>query len=263
MNRREFLAASAVAGVAPLGQIEALQAQQGGDRHFFELRRYHLLPGARQREFTTFMGDVAVPAMNRAGIGPIGAFTVTYGENAPALILLLTHRTIDSVLGLRERLAADAEYNRAGASIVGTPLSNPGFVRVESSLLRGFTHMPTVEPAPGAAARTPRIFELRTYESHSDAAAILKMKMFNEGGEIAIFRKTGLRPVFFGETIIGDRMPNLTYMLTFPDMAARDAAWAVFTADPDWRTLSADPQYRDTVSTISDIILRPTAFSQV
>ena len=263
MNRREFLAASAVAGAAPLSGIEALQAQQGADRHFLEIRRYHLGYGAKQRAFNTFMGEVAVPAMNRAGVGPIGAFTVTYGENAPSLILLLTHRNMDSVVGLRERLAADAEYNRAGASVLGTALADPAFVRVESSLLRAFSHMPTVEPAPGVSGNTPRIYELRTYESHSDAAALLKRKMFNEGGEIAIFRKTGLRPVFFGETIIGDRMPNLTYMLTFPDMAARDAAWAVFTADPEWRTLSADPEYRDTVSTISDIILRPTAFSQV
>jgi hypothetical protein len=263
MNRRDFLAASAVAGVAPLSQIESLQAQQGGERQFIEIRRYHMLLGARQREFTTFMGDVAVPAMNRAGVGPIGAFTVTYGENAPSLILVLTHKTMDSVVGLRERLAADAEYNRAGSAILGTPLGNPAFVRVQSSLLRAFANMPTVEPAPGAAARTPRIFEMRTYESHSDAAALLKRKMFNEGGEIAIFRKTGLRPVFFGETIIGDRMPSLTYMLTFADMAARDAAWAVFTADPEWRTLSADAEYRDTVSTITDVILRPTAFSQI
>src|SRR5688500_3564733 len=157
MNRREFLAASAVAGVAPLSQIEALQAQQGAERQFFEIRRYHLGYGAKQRAFTTFMGDVAVPAMNRAGIGPIGAFTVTYGENAPSLILFLTHRNMDSVVGLRERLAADAEYNRAGAAILGTSLADPAFVRVESSLLRAFSHMPTVEPAPGVAAGTPRI----------------------------------------------------------------------------------------------------------
>lgn len=263
MNRRDFLAASAVAGVAPLTQLDALAQGQSRARQYFELRRYHLLSGAKQRAFTSFIGDVAIPAMNRAGVGPVGAFTVTYGENSPSLILLLAHNSMESVVGLRERLAADAEYNRAGAGVLNAPLAEPAFVRVESSLMRAFEGMPTVEPAPGVAARSPRIYELRTYESHGDPAAILKMKMFNAGGEIAIFRKTGLRPVFFGETVIGDRIPNLTYMLTFPDMAARDAAWATFIADPDWKALSADQQYRDTVSAISDIILRPTPFSQV
>ena len=87
--------------------------------------------------------------------------------------------------------------------------------------------------------------------------------MFNEGGEIALFRKTGLTPVFFGETVVGRNLPNLTYMLAFDDMADRDKRWKVFVADPGWKTLSADPAYKDTVSNITDIILRPTAYSQI
>jgi hypothetical protein len=122
--------------------------------------------------------------------------------------------------------------------------------------------MPALEPSAGVAAKTPRIFELRTYESHSDHAALNKLKMFN-AGEVPIFRRTGLTPVFFGETLVGAKMPSLNYMLTFADMAARDAAWSAFGKDPEWKTLSADPQYRDNVSAISDIILRPTGYSQI
>jgi hypothetical protein len=69
--------------------------------------------------------------------------------------------------------------------------------------------------------------------------------------------------VFFGETVIGAKMPSLTYMLTFTDMAARDAAWSAFGKDPDWKALSGDPQYRDNVSAITDIILQPTSYSQL
>ncbi|HSV99469.1 MAG TPA: NIPSNAP family protein [Sedimentisphaerales bacterium] len=90
-----------------------------------------------------------------------------------------------------------------------------------------------------------------------------KVEMFNEGVEIAIFRKTGLNPVMFGETIIGSNLPNLTYMLAFKDMAERDQRWQVFRDDPDWKKLSADPAYKDTVSNITDIILRPTEYSQI
>ena len=87
--------------------------------------------------------------------------------------------------------------------------------------------------------------------------------MFNEGGEIAIFRKTGLQPVFFGETLFGPALPNLTYMLVFENMARRDASWDRFRTDPDWLTLREVPIYQNTVSNITDIILRPTPFSQV
>jgi hypothetical protein len=123
--------------------------------------------------------------------------------------------------------------------------------------------MPVVEAPTTAAENRPRIFELRVYESHSEPAAVRKVEMFNEGGEIAIFRKTGLTPVFFGETIIGPQMPNLTYMLTFADMVERARAWDTFIVDPDWIAIRDDPYYRDTVSNITDFILRPLPFSQV
>jgi hypothetical protein len=260
VDRRKFLAASAVAAVSPVPTLEALA--QPAARQYIELRRYHLLPGAKQRAFSTFIGNVAIPAMNRAGVGRVGAFTVMYGENAPSMLLVLTHQSLDSVATLREKLANDAAYVRDGAAILDAPLSDPAFVRVESSVLRAFEAMPTLEPSAGAEKATPRIFELRTYESHSEKAAINKVKMFN-AGEVPIFRRTGLTPIFFGETVVGPKMPNLVYMLTFENMPARDAAWSKFSQDPDWKTLSADPQYKENVSAISDIILRPTAFSQI
>jgi len=94
-------------------------------------------------------------------------------------------------------------------------------------------------------------------------AAKKKIEMFNEGGEIAIFKKTGLQPVFFGETIIGPKLPNLTYMLVFDDMAMRDERWGTFGGDPDWKKLRANPAYKDAVSNTTDIILRPAQYSQI
>jgi len=260
MDRRGFLAATAVAAVSPLPHLSKLS--QSADWQFIELRRYHLLPGTKQRAFSAFIGDAAIPAMNRAGVGRVGAFNVVYGENAPSLIVVLAHQTLDSVVSLRDRLAGDAVFARAGAAILDAPMSDPAFVRVESTLLRAFGSMPTLEPSAGAGTGKSRIFELRTYESHSDRAALNKVKMFN-AGEVPIFRRAGLAPVFFGETLIGTHMPSLTYMVTVPDMSARDAAWAAFGRDAEWKTLSADPQYRDNVSAISDIILQATPYSQI
>ena len=260
MDRREFLAATAVAAVSPLPKLDGLA--QSATRQYIELRRYHLLPGPKENAFIAFVGDVAIPAMNRAGIGRVGAFTVVYGENEPSLILVLAHPTLDSVVSLRDRLANDTAYARAGAAILDTPMSDPAFVRVETTLLRAFDAMPTLEPSATAGAATRGIYELRTYESHSDRAALNKLKMFN-AGEVPIFRRAGLTPVFFGETVVGANMPSLIYMLTFSNMSARDAAWASFSKDPEWKTLSGDPQYRDNVSAISDIILQPTTYSQI
>ena len=256
MDRRDFLAATAASAVSPLPRLDALA--QSATRQYIELRRYHLLPGTKQRAFSAFVGDVAIPAMNRAGVERVGAFAVVFGENAPSLLLVLAHQTLDTVVSLRDRLASDTVYARAGAAILDAPQSDPAFVRVESTLLRAFDAMPTLEPSAGAG----RIVELRTYESHSDRAALNKLKMFN-AGEVPIFRRAGLRPVFFGETLVGAKMPSLTYMLTFADLAARDRAWAAFRDDREWTALSSDPQYRDNVSAIGDLILAPTPYSQI
>ena len=58
-------------------------------------------------------------------------------------------------------------------------------------------------------------------------------------------------------------MPNLTYMLCFDDLADRDKRWGVFGGSGEWKKLRSDPQYKDTVSNITDIILRPAGYSQI
>jgi hypothetical protein len=127
-----------------------------------------------------------------------------------------------------------------------------------------FEGMPKLEVPAAAAGNKPRIFELRTYESHSKKANLKKIEMFNRG-EIAIFRKTGLQPVFFGETLLGTRLPNLTYMVAFENLSAREKNWAAFGADPEWRKLSTMPEYADSeiVSSISSLFLRPAPYSQI
>lgn len=255
MKRRDFLS---VAGLAGVGSIaSAMERSEKGEREYFELRRYHLLNRSKTRVLGDFLREVGIPAMNRVGIKTVGVFNAMYGPNDPTLYVLLVHKSLGSVVTTSERLMADREYSKS--DFVNAPLSEPAYVRIESSLMVAFKDMPKLE----VPEKKSRIFELRIYESHSTKAAKKKIEMFNEGGEIAIFKKTGLQPVFFGETLIGPKMPNLTYMLVFDDMEMRDKRWGIFGSDPDWKKLRANPAYKDTVSNITDIILRPTRYSQV
>ncbi len=134
---------------------------------------------------------------------------------------------------------------------------------MENSLLRAFDARPNMA-IPATGKHPPRVFELRTYESNNAKAGQRKIKMFNEG-EAAIFERLGMAPVFFGETIVGRNLPNLTYMLSFESMAARDRLWGMFGADSEWQKLRAQPGYADAeiVSNISNSILRPLDFSPI
>ena len=255
MKRREFLAAG-IAG-AGLNSLATAADKSGEKREYFELRQYHSLNRSKTGEVGDFLREVGIPAMNRIGIKPVGVFNSMYGSSSSTLYVLLVHKSLESVVQASARLLADDKFRRA--SFVNAPLSEPAYVRIESSLMVAFKDMPKLE----VPEKKSRIFELRIYESHGIKAAKKKIEMFNEGGEIAIFKKTGLQPVFFGETLIGPKMPNLTYMLVFDDMEMRDKRWPIFGSSPEWKKLRANPAYKDTVSNITDIILRPTRYSQI
>ncbi|HET6569617.1 MAG TPA: NIPSNAP family protein [Rhodothermales bacterium] len=263
MKRRDFIAAAGAAAATPMVSFAGVDPVSAPDgRQYIELQQYHLLYGSKQGLVHDYLENAAIPAYNRLGINPVGVFQVVYGQNAPSLYVLLPHSSLESVVTTSHKLLADEEYVEQGAAFVNASMSDPAFVRMENTLLYAFESMPGVAVPPQKAAGKPRIFEMRTYESHSEKAAKNKLEMFN-GGEVPIFRKTGLTPVFFGEAVVGSHMPHLTYMLVFDDMEARDAAWKAFSADPDWAKLAKDPRYQDNVSAISDIILRPTGYSQL
>ncbi len=269
MKRREFLRASVAApALVSASPKSALGAgdEKGEDTRpeYYELRLYHLRRGPQQKLMDDFLRDAALPALKRLGIGPVGVFNVMTGPDSPTLYMLIPYDSLDSFTRAPARLAADAEFLKAGASVLNVPASSPAYVRMESSLMVAFDSFPRLEVPPSAAGNQLRLFELRIYESHSKKTNKKKIEMFNRG-EIQIFRRTGLRPVFFGETLVGSRMPNLTYMLVFDSMEAHDKYWGVFIADPEWKKLSTAPEYADgeIVSNITNVFLRPAVYSDI
>lgn len=200
--------------------------------------------------------------MKRNGIGPVGVFDVMIGPDSPSLYILIPYKSLEDFATASDRVAATDEYQKA--EFISLPATDPGYVRAESQLMVAFQGMPKLEVPPAHSEGPPRIFELRTYESHNSKAGKKKIEMFNNG-EIKIFRRAGFHPVFFGETLIGSKLPNLTYMLAFDNMAAHDKAWDAFRIDPEWKKLSSTPGYTDAeiVSNISNMFLRPAPYSEI
>jgi hypothetical protein len=264
MKRRDFLKSSvALTSVAAMSSSFAVSAAESKSaREFYELRLYHLRQGPMLKRFDEFYRDVALPAWNRAGVNPIGVFDLAVGPDAPTKYVLLPFKSLEAMATAREKFEADPEVQKA--DFANVPPTDPAYIRKESSLLLAFTGLPKLEVPFQAAGNKPRLFELRTYEAHSRKANKKKVEMFNVG-EIAIFRRAGLQPVFFGETLIGTKLPNLVYMLVFDDMAARDKNWATFVGDPEWKKLSTTPGYTNAeiLTNITNVFLKPTAYSQI
>jgi NIPSNAP protein len=268
MNRRDFVAGSVGASLVPaLGQAPAsaqtpVAPATAAKPQLLELRRIHLRQGQMVTRYHEYAKTALVPALNRAGVKPVGAFTVSVGPDSPTVYLLLPHSSGDSTLTLTSRLNDDAEYQKVGATFRALPASDPPYLRRESSLMTTFAGSPTLDPPTGPNAVPSRVFELRTYKSHNDRAGAKKIEMF-EKGEFPIFRRAGLNWVFFAKDVVSSGLPSLTYLLVFANLAAYDKAWATFRDDPDWVKLRGLPEYQDIVSTIDNVLLRPTDYSQI
>ncbi|MBV8550901.1 MAG: NIPSNAP family protein [Acidobacteriaceae bacterium] len=229
---------------------------------FLEIKtwRLHNTPEDQGERVHEYLKNGLSPALARAGARLDGAFSNIIGPDGPYYVTLVEFPSLAAMQETISKMRSDEDHRRALEKLS----SEPGlpFVRVESSLLQSFSGMPS--PVVQKSGERPRVFELRTYESQSFLTLTRKVGMFNNS-EMQIFERLGFRPVFFGETIAGPRQPNLMYMLSYDDLAARERLWHSFISDPDWKKLSSQPELKDAqiVANISNVILAPLEFSPI
>jgi hypothetical protein len=259
MKRRSFLKASAAALGSTAVAASALGAESRKDA-VYELRAY-TLTADKQPILDNYLSKAYLPALKRMGVGPVGVLVEKGDQDARKVYVLIVHGSADQVVTLPARLAEDEKYLKAAGKYLSARASDPVYRRIDSSLLAPIAGMLRLEKPDTSH---PRLFNLRIYESHNERAARKKIEMFDKE-ELAIFRRVGLTPVFFAATVVGSAMPNLTYMLVFPDEAARAAAWDRFRKDAAWKKLSARPEYanKEIISNITNKILTPTSYSEI
>jgi hypothetical protein len=233
-------------------------------REFYLLRRYQLKSGPQLKLTENYFAAALIPALGRMSLGPAGAFRLDIGSETPAYYLLIPGASVEMLAELDLRLARDAEFLAAAAPFWNATAAAPAFERVESWLLAAFEGWPKVTLPAAAASKGKRMFQLRTYESPSNGEHVRKVEMFHSG-EFEIFKAAGFHPVFFGDTLVGSRMPCLTYMLSFGDTAELEAKWDVFRNDPAWKKLSADPRFAfdPIVMNINNLLLSTMDCSQI
>ena len=257
IKRRSFLATGAAAGLAA-------PAHAAGKTSMIELAYFRFRNSLKnERQVTTdFLAQGLLPALKRAGITRMGFFSSLIGGNAPFVLSVTEYPSAAAWEETDDKLSADKEFQKALDSY--SEAVAQGYVRIENSLLRSFDSVPALETPAPAKGDASHVFELRVYESNTMKTLARKVKMFDEG-EVAIFRKYGLAPVFFGTTLAGRNMPNLTYMVAVQSLADREAAWQRFASSPEWKEMSARPGLSDgeIVSNISNEILRPLPFSPI
>lgn len=248
-----------MAGVPAVGLTSLTTSNEAdGDREWYEHRNYELRFGGARAELENYFKNVLIPTLNNYGVKKVGVFT-ELGKDDPAhLHVLIVYSSIQSFASIQNLLNTDQTFLEQSKTYQKFAPDKPIFNRYTTSLLQAFTGFPKLAQTPTGH----RLFEWRLYEGYNEDAVRRKVSMFNDE-ELPLFVKTKLNAIYFGEVMAGERMPCMAYMLSFKDMAERDANWADFIKDPEWKRMSSDPKYASTVSNIVRKFLEPVSYSQI
>ncbi|KIA83988.1 NIPSNAP family protein [Flavobacterium sp. AED] len=232
-------------------------------REFYQLKTYILNTEQQVQTTDKFLKEAYLPGLKKMGIKNIGVFKPKPNatDTLKKIIVLIPFSSLSQFLGLEEKLAKDKTYLAAGADYLNASYKQAPYVRIESVLLKAFADHPMMTIPAFNSPRANRVYELRSYESATEAIYRNKVDMFNAGGEVKLFDRLVFNPVFYGEVISGAKMPNLMYMTSFTDQESRDAHWKAFVDSPEWKGLIAMEKYKNNISHIDITFLYPTDYS--
>ena len=232
-------------------------------REFYHLSVYHFATQAQEKILDAYFQNALLPALHRLNISKVGVLKALANDTTKdkLVYVLMPVQSLERVTKIFSALENDKDYQSAGAEFINADYLNPVYTRLETILLQAFPLAPQMQMPVLKTEKKERVYELRSYESASEKIFRNKVKMFNDGDEVGLFKKLNFNAVFYGEVIAGSKMPNLMYMTSFDNMADREAHWKLFRDDPYWKTLSAMPEYQHNVSHIDISFLRPVDYS--
>ena len=232
-------------------------------KEFYQLKVYHIKTTEQEEKIDEFLAKAYLPALHEAGIAKVGVFKPIVSAEEKLIYVFIPFRSYKDLNKLSKKLANDKDYLIAGKNYLESIYTNPPYERIEIILMNAFNGHPKFAMPQLSSPHKTRIYELRSYESYTEAIAKNKIEMFNKGNEIGLFKRLGFNAVFYGEVVAGSRMPNLMYLTTFENKVERDAHWKAFGADAYWKELSAMPNYKNNVSKNDTKFLYPTDYSDI
>lgn len=232
------------------------------NKDIYQIKTY-LMNTEQQMETTeNFLKDAYLPALKRLGIKSIGVFKpkTINSDSIKKVMVLIPFTSLEQFSNLDNQLLKDNAYLTAGANYINAPYNNKPYLRIESILMEAFNGRKNIVLPALNSSRKDRVYEMRSYEGHTEAILENKIDMFHDG-EFELFDKLNFNAVFYAKVISGPKMPNMMYMTTFENQTKRDDLWKAFFASPEWKVLSAKPEYKNNVSKNDMLFLTPTEYS--
>lgn len=231
-------------------------------KYYYLLKIYHLQTKTQEDRIDNYLKNAYLPALHQLGIKAVGVFKPVEQNAADLKIyVLVPFSSTKKLISVDQELNENKQYLADGKDYIDAGYKDAPFTRIENIVLQAFPKMFQPAVPQLTAAKTERVYELRSYESPTEKYNINKVKMFNDGNEVALFKRLNFNAVFYAEVIAGSHMPNLMYMTAFNNKQDRDKHWETFTNDAEWKALSAKSEYQNNVSHNEIVFLNPTTYS--
>lgn len=263
MNRRNF-AANFAAGLAGFVALvsRARAAAETRRNNFYLLESLRLQQGTQRSRLDEFYTRTMLPALNRFKVAPPLVLEGVIGPHTPEMLLVLACTTMTELSDMLSKLAADPVVAKGLAMLESGP--EPPYDSRQMTVVGAAPYSPPFLPETLSDKANPRrYFELRVY--HSSSSTILRaLHERFAGPETKIFARSGIHPVLYSSTVFGGEMPNLTYLIPFDSLAAREKAWDTFSGDPEWLKVREESNRNGQLVSVSNIsIYRAVAYSPV
>jgi hypothetical protein len=259
MNRRSF--SGMIAATPALASLAFAQGAAAGKTGCFLLQHYYLQLGSQATRLTDYLSKSYLPALAKVHSGPTLVLDAQLSPHLPLVTVVSGYQSVEQAWGARTRLNADKAFE--AATDAWQAGAEPPFDSLTTELLEAAEFSPEFAPLD-PQPKAPRVFEMRVYQTRTLKELRGLKERFAEA-EVKILAKDGAQPILFGATAIGPDNPNLTWMIAFEDMAAREKFNAAFAADPDWIKLRQQSLERyGQIPSIRRITLyRATAYSPI
>ncbi|MES2266262.1 MAG: NIPSNAP family protein [Bacteroidota bacterium] len=236
-------------------------AQSAGTGYYYEIKVYHFKTKGQESVLDNYLKDAYLPMLHKKGFTNVGVLKPVEADTADRKIYVFipfkNWKAIETFNASAEESNAFAVNNQDYTSAA---YNKPAYNRIETIILTAFITRPKPLAIKLTGDRAKRVYELRSYESPTEALNFNKVRMFNSG-ETDLFDRLDFNPVFYGNVIAGSKMPNLMYLTTFNDKADRDKHWEAFGKDAQWKDLSSRKEFQNNVSKGEITFLYPTDYS--
>jgi len=251
IDRRTFVGA--------LGAASALGAAPEKRTGFYALHNFKLKAGTQLPRLHEHFGKTVLPKLNGLWSGPKIFLEALVAPHMPQILVIYGFNSLDEMGGVHRKIMADPDLAKAFEALDSGP--EPSFDILDTTLLEAAPYSPEIT---AAASPKPRIFELRVYHSPTFRQLGALHDRFS-GPEVKIFHRVGIHPILYSSTLIGQNMPNLTYLIPFDSLAHRETAWTAFAADAEWVKVRKDSIDKNgQISSVQNISLwKATDYSPV